>query len=611
MSRRVIVLTAALLAVSLVHPDARQPGFRTGVELVTLDLQALGPDGRPLTDLAATDVILRVNGRPREIRSLQYVRLAEPAASAGAIATTRELPPPFGSNYAGDAGRTIVLVIENESLRPGIARHATDAAAEFVDHLSPRDRVALVTMPRGGLQMDLTRDHARVIELIRGVSGQGPTRTTESEQGCRTRLTLEGLTDLLGGLTGVDVPKTVVVLSAGLLLPRRDALATQAPGPCEIRPSHYDDVGSAAIAARANFFVIRPDDFVVESATNAFADPSASRFRSADMEIAGLESLAGVTSGQFLRITPADHSAFERVLRESASYYLLAFEPLPSERNNLSHRVDVTPTRRDAHLRARPRLLIPKPALRPAPDKQRPAPPPASAITAQGMIRDGRAYRDLPLRTAAFASSSGDDRQLKLVAIAEPLDPGVTLTSVAFGLIDARGRLVAQWTANERELALTPVMSAGLAEPGAYRLRMAAVDVTGRRGAADHDVTFQLTPAGPLKLSMLALGVSRPGFRPQLEFGHEPTAMGYFEIFGSPPDGALSAALELAPGTDQPALIRVPAALVASADPMRRTVTGVVPIADQPPGDYVVRGLVFVDGKPLGTVSSTLRKSVR
>jgi VWFA-related protein len=596
-----LLATLVLMAGTAVRPSGQQPGFRGGVELVTVDFSAVAADGRPVVDLEPEDITLRVNGRPREVRSLQYIALAPPAPSAGAAPSSRELQAPYGSNYAGDAGRTIILVIENESLRAGIARHATDAAARFVDNLSPRDRVALVTMPRGGLQTDLTRDHARVVESIRGISGQGSTRATESEQGCRTRLTLTALVDLLDGLVGVDVPKTLVIMSSGMLLPRRDALPTQAPGPCEIRPSHYDDVGSAAIAARANFFVIRPDDFVVDSAANAFVDPSASRFRSSDMELAGLESLAGVTSGELLRMTPSDHSAFERILRESSGYYLLGFEPQASERNDLSHRIELGVLREGVRLRVRPRVTIPRNVLRPS----------GSASTPQAMIRDGREYRDLPLRTAAFASASESEGQLKLVAIAEPLERSVTLASVAFGLINARGRLVAQWTANERELSFSPVMSAGLAAPGVYRLRMAAVDSTGRRGAADVDVTAQLTAAGPLQLSMLALGVSRRGFMPRLQFVEEPTAMGYFEIYGVPPEGTLSVALELAAGLDDTPIVRVPAALVASPDPWRRTVSGVVPIAAQPPGDYVVRGVVSLDGKPLGHVSATLRKTPR
>ena len=83
---------------------------------------------------------------------------------------------------------------------------------------------------------------------------------------------------------------------------------------------HYDAVGTAAALARANVYVVKPDDFVIDSAKNAFADPTASRFRSSDDELAGIQSLAGVTSGVLLRLTPADRSAFARITRESAGY---------------------------------------------------------------------------------------------------------------------------------------------------------------------------------------------------------------------------------------------------------------------------------------------------
>ena len=573
--------------------------IRVGVELVTVDLQAFGPDGGLVPDIRPDELTLTVDGRPREIKSFQYVRVGS-TLGAQTEAGLPTLAAPFGSNYVGDAGRTIILIIENESLRASVTRPTTTAAAKFVAGLSPRDSVALVTMPRGGLQVDLTRDHAHVRELLAGISGQGSTRTTDREKSCRTRDTLIALTGLLEGLVGLDVPKTIVFVSSGLLTPRRDAPLTGPPGQCEIQSVHYDNVGRAAIEARANFYVIRPEDFVIDSAANAFADPAASRFSSTNEEMAGLESLAGVTSGLSLRLTPTDHSAFDRVVRETAGYYLVAFDPETSERNGLSHRVDVQVARHGVTMRVRPRMWIAKAGAR----TSMPSPTPYA------MLRDGRMYRDLPLRAAAFASSTPGDSKLKIVAVAEPLDHAATLTSASFGLIDNRGRLIAQWTANERELSRVPVMSAGLAPPGAYRLRVAAVDNTGRRGATDYEFEAELTEAGNLSTSALVLGVSRGFFVPRLQFLHEPTAMGFFEIYGNlPPDQSLKAAFEIAPTEKGEAMIRVPAYLATSSDPARRVVTGVVPIAGLPPGDHVIRGVVLLDGKPVGQVTRTLRKA--
>jgi hypothetical protein len=110
-------------------------------------------------------------------------------------------------------------------------------------------------------------------------------------------------------------------------------------------------------------------------------------------------------------------------------------------------------------------------------------------------------------------------------------------------------------------------------------------------------------------MSEMVLGVSyEKTFVPKLQFVKEPTADGQFEIFGVPPAGDLSVALELAATEDAPALIRVPGAVVSTNDAERRRATGVVPVGNLAPGDYVVRAVLSLDGTPIGRVSRVLRK---
>ena len=105
--------------------------IRVGVELVTVDLQAFGPDGGLVPDIRPDELTLTVDGRPREIKSFQYVRVGS-TLGAQTEAGLPTLAAPFGSNYVGDAGRTIILIIENESLRASVTRPTTTAAAKFV-----------------------------------------------------------------------------------------------------------------------------------------------------------------------------------------------------------------------------------------------------------------------------------------------------------------------------------------------------------------------------------------------------------------------------------------------------------------------------------------------
>lgn len=595
-------LAVAAMATSVVErPRGQDTPIRAGIDLVAVDFAAFDRNGQPVGDLQLEQIALKIGGRPRPIKSFQYVQVAGVPARGSGEAAMVELRPPFGTNYLGDAGRAIILIIENDSLRAAIARHTMDAASGFVAGLSPRDRVALVTMPRGGLLMDLTRDHARVRKLLANISGQASQRASESEKSCRTRDTLDSLAGLLEGLTGVDTPTTIVFVSGGILTPRRDAPLSGPPGPCELRAVHYDEVGKAAIDARANFYVIKADDLVMDSAANAFTDPAASRFRSSDEELAGVESLAGVTSGLLLRLTPSDHSAFEIVARQTSGYYLVAFEPEDGERNGLTHRVDVEVSRPEVTVRVRPRVAIPRTTSRSIPTSRTP----------QAMLRDGRMYRDLPLRAAAFASANPGDSKLKIVAVAEPLDRLATITSAAFGLVDSRGRLVAQWTANERELARSPLASAGVAAPGSYRLRVAALDSLGRRGAADYEFEAALARAGPLAASALVPGVSRRGFVPRLQFGAEPTAMGFFELYGAVPQtSTASVAFEIAIASDGPAIAHVPGVVTATTDPGVLRASGVVPLAALVPGDYSLRAVVSINGQPVGQLSRTIRKAI-
>ena len=119
-------------------------------------------------------------------------------------------------------------------------------------------------------------------------------------------------------------------------------------------------------------------------------------------------------------------------------------------------------------------------------------------------------------------------------------------------------------------------MSAGLASPGRYRLRVAAIDTAGRRGSADYDLAAEAVTVNGTTLSTMVLGVSfGRTFVPKLQFAAEPTANGKFEIFDPPPTGTLSVAMELAATEDGPALVRVPGTIAATGDATRRRATGV------------------------------------
>ena len=173
-------------------------------------------------------------------------------------------------------------------------------------------------------------------------------------------------------------------------------------------------------------------------------------------------------------------------------------------------------------------------------------------------------------------------------------------------LIDSDGRVAARWVA--KDPSERPLLGAMAVAPASYRLRVAAIDVDGREGAAEVPIEAGLTQAGPLSLGSLMLGVSRNGSTAlQLEFGPEPTATASFDIYGGTAGLRLSATLDVSRTLDGPPIVTVPLVLTR-ADEGRVVATGAVPAGALPPGDYVVRGTIRLEDGTTGRVVRTLRK---
>src|SRR5690349_17555163 len=119
-----VVATAQLLAQQSGAPP-QAPTFRGGVELVAVDFLAVDNQGRPIPDLKTGELTLRVDGKPREVRSLQLVRLGNaiaPGASSPAVTAPSR---PFADNLDKDpaeppagTARTVVFVVDHEHIRP-------------------------------------------------------------------------------------------------------------------------------------------------------------------------------------------------------------------------------------------------------------------------------------------------------------------------------------------------------------------------------------------------------------------------------------------------------------------------------------------------------------
>jgi hypothetical protein len=561
---------------------------------LTIDFYAHTTAGEPVADLRPEEVIVRINGRSRAVRSLRLVRQAEPPA-ADPLALAPAAPSPFQTNRGAATGRTFIVVIDDESFRPGKERPIRSALRSFLGALSPRDQVSLWTMPHGGIKVNLTTNHDRVQTEVDLVAGHAPEQETGSDAACRTRGTLEALEHMLTSVTGGEGPSTVLFFTGSLFGPRRDAAAKAPPGMCELRPDEFQRVGYAAAQARAHFYIILPED-IQRRPTNAADTLAGVGFATSMNPSEGIEHLAAVTGAERMSLTRLGDATLVDVAKATTTYYAAVVDGAPPDNQN-AQSLEVRTARGGVEIRSRPFIRGGRPAgLIPR------APVPAE------MVRVATAFTDLPLRVTGFAAQNDRGGNMRLVAAAEPEEPGVVLTAASVGYFDAKGRMVGQ-TNLSSELASLPALASVVVPPGIYRVRVAAVDSTGRGGTADTEVAAEMTPAGPLRLSSLVLGLWRDNaFQPRLQFSTEPVAMAYLDIVGGSAGAAVGAMVEIAATLNGPAIGTTRLAIEGTSDPSRFTATGAIPIAGLAPGDYVVRAIVGVEGQPYGRVVRTLRK---
>ena len=585
-------LPLALLAgtVALAMPSAQQTPRQIGTgsaPTIIVDFAAVDAKGQPVTDLAPGDLTIRIDGKPRVVKDLQFVKRD---TGSGPV---DPLPPPFGSNVSsGNGGRAAFLIIDNETITPGREQRVRDGLSVFIDSLGPRDSASIVTVPHGGVSLDLTTDHAKLKETAARLIGAYTAGETANDAACRSRLTLQAIRAILQQRANAETPTDVIFVSSSLIGPRDNVssgntgLGRGQVGRCELPQEEFTRVAVAAASARARVYVVQSEQLGTAAAS------------AADSGLAGLEGIASMTGGYVWHMAGSDEPGFQRITAETSSYYNATVEMEPGDMSTAGRQLSMKTSRADITLRARPSVALAKPTTAPA----------RSAPSPKDMLRTGTAYRDVPLRVQAFASRAAG--KIRIMTLTETGVPGTKLSAAAVGLYDTSGKLVGQWTATAAELTAPALIATFDQAAGTYRARVAVTDAAGRAGAADVAVDANLTPAASgLSLSSILIGTADSGFAPKLQFTNEPTATVYFELYGGKPGMPVSVAVDLAATLNGPALTTLQPKISASQEPDKYLVTTPINLRALPPGDYIVRAIVGLDGFPATRILRTLRKT--
>lgn len=615
-------LVAAPAIVSTSGPQSQPPagqappptavGQEPSLTMVSVDFRVLARDGAPVLDLKPEEVVLKVGGRARDIVALELVKAGgdTPPSPKGAKAPPPPPPPPFLTNAPIVGGRSVMLLVDDDSIEPGHEGPVRDALSQLVEALTPEDHVGLATV-KGGVIVHPTVRRDRVLADIAGLKGRegavvvtgaapaamaAPTRgggatapeALFADPTCRTRMVHDALMNQFDNVVP-SVPTVVVLVSNGLMAPSTFALSTMTTGSgqtgaCEFTSGNLDALSTAVVRSRVHVYGLEV-------------------FRGADVA-GGFENFANLTGNAKVRISGDTKPAMKRIAAETSAYYVAAFEVTAEERTGSTQRVAVTVSRQGVEVKAQPTVLIAKPAA-----------PGAKVVMPK--LRDVLAARklfiDLPLRATIYTSRTPLAGKVSMVCAFDSSDPSAKITEASVILFDTTGKARAQWIGQPAAFKAQPIVAMFTAPgPGTYRMRLAAIDASGAVGTINEDVRIEAASPGTPLTSALVLGTQgATGFAPRLLFVDEKVATAVVEIFGVSKAANVTASFEFAESEEGPAAATLPGTVQAPRDDFRIAFVQ-LPVEQMPAGDFVVRAVITVDGKPLeAKPSHTLRKVVR
>lgn len=148
-------------------PADPTPSFRSGIEVVTVDVGVVDGRGQPIRGLTPADFAVTVGRQPRRVVTAEFID-----RSADRLVASQRASALISTNEGGAAGRLFAFIVDQNTLDLGSARRVASATAPFFSRLSFSDRSSLMLMPLGP-NVPFTWAHDRVRSGLQRVTGTG------------------------------------------------------------------------------------------------------------------------------------------------------------------------------------------------------------------------------------------------------------------------------------------------------------------------------------------------------------------------------------------------------------------------------------------------------
>lgn len=392
MSILLIFIVASLLRAQ--QPDNSQSGdqssyvLKLNSNLVLTNLVVVDKKtGQFVRGLTAKDFTILENRRPQQITSFDYENVDQAAQLDEATINAQSPNGIFGAkNNAATPEqlhdhRLIVIFFDLTSMQPDDLERAQEAARNYIEHqMQPADLVAVLSLDSSlTLDQDFTANKQLLLRAVGGYSGTqgsgyelGATDTTnqvedttsftpdESEYNdLNTDRELFAIEDIAHALAYINEKKSLLYFSGGI---RRDGIENQASLNAAVNTAIRANLSIYSVDSRGLQAISPLGDATTGSLRGAAAYSGIATQNNFDSNFATQEVMATLSSdtgGKAFFDTNNFAPAFQRIQRDTSSYYEIGYFSTDTRQDGSYRRLTIKLDRKDVKLEYRPGYYAP------------------------------------------------------------------------------------------------------------------------------------------------------------------------------------------------------------------------------------------------------------
>lgn len=480
----------ALLAAAFLAGQTQEqqpvPRFRSGVDVILLDVTVLDAERRPARGLKASDFTILEDGKPQPIVSFDEVD--SPESDGSLVEWMREVPPDVRTNY-GDDRRLVVIVLDDANVSFKHREHVKTIGRSIVDQLGPADQAAVIYTGNNAKSQEFTGNR----KLLRAAVERF---ADTSVAGMQTTYSLSTIFRTMETLTAIPHRRKAMILVSNVA----------------VDPTKPDDLLfqmryaiRRAREANVTIYPVTPAGLEVDIDSPTPGGPRDLVAETARIFAQETGGFAVVNRNEF---TPQ----IRQIFRETGSYYLVGFQS--SHRDGKMRRLEVTMTRPGLTARTRSGYEAPSDKKEKKAGKVLPLYKALSSVLPS---------TDIPMRVtlAPFAAPGSRDVVAITLGVQQPtvseerVVETVELISTAFNMNHRQVGSYKQTVkmtlrpAAHGEDAKYEVLSRLELPPGRYNMRFAVNSVfRGKSGSVFEEVEIPNFDKEPLSMSGVVISVS-------------------------------------------------------------------------------------------------------